>query len=125
MREAWTIANLRDLMGVWSWLTITAGLICAAVSYFSLVVGRQIHAPESDTAKVSSKLGAGMFLFALFIALYVVPSGTYSGPPTLATKDVSRYDQCFAMLIALAFSLVFALDAFRLRRHDARAGGQK
>ena len=109
-------ANLEDLIGAWSCLTIVLGLAGAAVSYLSLHAGGSTHASHRGTANVSALLAVAMLLLALFIGGFVVPlSMGYSGP-TPENIPIRLYDRYLAALIALAFAVVFAFNTFWLGR---------
>jgi hypothetical protein len=115
--SAFDIANLRELVGAWSCLTFAVGLAGALISYFSLMVGRNISSPDSGSAKVSATVAMVMLSFALFIGFFVLPaSRAYSGPVPPEVRQTWRYDKYFAALIALTFAVVFAFDTFRLSR---------
>jgi len=118
---AFNTANLRDLVGGWSCLTIAVGLAGAAVSYFSLRVGRRIRASDKVTAKVSAALAVAMLVFALFIGGVIVPlSMGYSGPAP-EYVPIRLYDKYLAAVVALAFAVVFAFDTFWLSRSHSHS----
>jgi hypothetical protein len=118
---AFNTANLRDLVGGWSCLTIAVGLAGAAISYFSLRVGRRIRASDKATAKVSAALAVAMLVFALFIGGFIVPlSMGYSGPAP-EYVPIRLYDKYLAAVVALAFAVVFAFDTFWLSRSHSHS----
>jgi hypothetical protein len=112
-------ANLRDLVGFWSCLTIVVGFAGAAVSYLSLRAGGSGESSGRTAAKLTAALAVAMLILAFIIAVPVTALGmAYSGP-TPENVPIKLYDQHLAALIALAFAVVFAFDTFWLsRRHS-------
>ena len=119
---AFNTADLRDLVGGWSCLTMVVGFAGAAVSYFLLWEARQTKAPTTTIAKLSARLALAMLLVAFFIGGCVVPaSRAYSGPVPGEVRETWAYDKYLAGWIAVAFAAVFAFDAFRFSRSGARS----
>ncbi len=111
------LANLKDLLGGWSWLMFGLGLAGASICHFSLKVGRSIHAPDRDTAVVCRRCAVVMLLLAVFVGIFVTAASTaYSGPLPPEARVARPYDATFAAAMALAFGIAFAFAAFRLRR---------
>ena len=110
------MANLRDLVGGWSCLAFVAGLAGAVASRVRVRVRRSANLPD-DKSRFHATLALAMLVFALFVFLFVLPmSMAYSGPLSGVILLHRQYDREFAALIAFSFSLVFAFEAFRLRK---------
>ena len=110
------MANLRDLVGGWSCLAFVAGLAGAVASRVRVRVRRSANLPD-DKSRFHATLALAMLVFALFVFLFVLPmSMAYSGPVPGAVRDTWLYDKYLAVLIDLTFALVFAFEAFRLRK---------
>ena len=114
--HAFTIANLRDLVGGWSCLAFAAGLMGAILCFLSSRT--HVFRPASGApANVGRTAAWAMVLIAICIEFYVLPgSVAYSGPVPPEFRLIWLYDKHFAALIALAFGIVFAFDAFWIRK---------
>lgn len=123
--HAFTIANMRDLVGGWSCLAFAAGLVGAIVCYLSSKA--QTIRPTSGAPANAGRTAAwAMLVLALFIEFFV-PPGSVAFDRTVPSElgPVWGYDKHFAALIALAFGIVFAFDALWIRKLHTQTPAEK
>ena len=109
--------NLRefaDLVGPVSALTLSAGLICGALSYF-VCKGLKADPHHKNGLRLIYSLPLAWGILAIFLMFRGALAKAYWAPEGRILREPRLFDTRFAAEIAFAFGLVFAFDALRLK----------